>query len=623
MKHRFLFRSSPPRDGSVGRRGAFWLWNFGLLLLGSLGVGAVCLFLSVGPYELELLEIPLGSPLLLVLNLLPPVGLAALLYGLTGRVWAAYWGTALPCVGLAVGNYYKLLFRDDPLLLGDLLLLREAGTMAGNYDLTPGRRLLLALAAVLLAGVLLTLFVRGRAGCRCRFALLSGSLLLWVCLSPTYLDDALYEGKAAHYDKLENRWSATAQYVAHGFLYPFLHSAGDAVVLPPEGYEEREAALLLSARPDAGIPQEKKVHVVAVMLEAYADFTELGTPKLAQDVYKVWHDLREEGYSGRLVTNIFAGGTVDTERSFLTGYPTLGSFRTATNAFPWYFRSQGYTVEGMHPCFQWFYNRKNVNEALGFQDYRFVENHFGAMTDGKVAMDGIFFPALLEQYRKGTAGEAPYFNFSVSYQGHGPYDSDICWWGDRGDFVVDDGTYTTEEQYILDNYFGSIADTNEQIKQFTDALRTDEEPVVLVLFGDHMPWMGDNNSVYDAMGIAFDLDREEGFRAYYSTPYLIWANDAAKQTLGRDFTGKGPDISPCFLMQQVFDLCGWEGPALIQAARQVSPRVPVIHTTGRYRENDTFTQTLSPEGEALVRDYTWQAHHQQTHFSYGELTGKD
>lgn len=623
MSKFFLFSRRPGADQSPGRKAVFWCWNWGFVLLSALGIGLVCLLLAFGPYGLGLSRGLLDTPLLLLLNLLPPVVLMALLYGLTGRAGCSFLVTAGVCVGLSVGNYYKLMFRDDPLLFADLLLLKEAGNMAGNYKLFLDRKLGLALACVAVGWLFLHFFVRGRPGVRARYGWVSAALLLAVGLSSTYLDDELYNTRTANYERIPNRWSATQQYIAHGFLYPFLHSAADAVETPPAGYDKHQAELHLNAYADAGIPEDKKVNVVAIMLEAYNDFTRFGVPELAQDVYQIWHDLEAEGYSGNLVTNIFAGGTVDTERCFLTGYADLSNFRGNTNAYPWYFRSQGYTVEGMHPCFEWFYNRLNINEYLGFEDYFFVENYFDPLTGGQVALDDVFFPELLKKYQEGTAGDKPYFNFSVTYQGHGPYNDDICWWGDKGDFVVEDGTYTEQQQYILDNYFGSIANTNQHLKELTDYFRADDEPVVLVLFGDHNPWMGDGNSVYAAMGIDFNMDTQEGFLNYYSTRYLIWANDAAKAALGKDFQGEGPDLGPCFLMNKVFELCGWEGPAYLQATNAVAERIPVIHSTGRYLENGVLTGQLSPEGEALVRDYKALEYYQRNTFAYSAINGKD
>ena len=623
MTNFFLLSRRPGADWSPGRRAVFWCWNGGLVLLSALGVGLACLLLAFGPYGLRLGLGLLDTPLLLVLNLLPPVVLMALLYGLTGRAGCSFLVTAGVCVGLSVGNYYKLTFRDDPLLFADLLLLKEAGNMAGNYKLFLDRKLVLVLACVLAGWLFLHVLVRGRPGVRTRFGWVSAALLLAVMLSSVYLDDQLYNTRAANYERIPNRWAATQQYIAHGFLSPFLHSAADAVETPPAGYDRHRAEQHLSAYQDADIPEDRKVNVVAIMLEAYNDFTRFGVPELAQDVYKVWHDLEDEGYSGNLVTNIFAGGTVDTERCFLTGYADLGQFRGLTNSYAWYFREQGYTVEGMHPCYQWFYNRRNINANLGFEDYFFVENYFDPLTGGKVALDDIFFPELLKKYREGTAGDKPYFNFSVTYQGHGPYNDDICWWGDKGDFVVEDGPYPEQQQYILDNYVGSIANTNRHLKELTDYFRADDEPVVLVLFGDHNPWMGDGNSVYAAMGVDFNLDTQEGFFNYYSTRYLIWANDAAKAALGRDFRGEGPDLGPYFLMNKVFELCGWEGPAYLQATNAAAERIPVIHSTGRYLENGVLTDTLSPEGAALAGDYKALEYYQRNTFAYSAINGKD
>ena len=457
--------------------------------------------------------------------------------------------------------------------------------------------------------------VRGRPGARMRAVVAVAAAAAGAGLTGTYLSDTVYDTHAAYYERLANRWSSTQQYIAHGFLYPFLHSITDAVETPPEGYDAKAAAAVMEGYEDADIPEEEKVNIVAIMLEAYNDFTKFGTPNLAQDVYAVWHELEAEGYSGNLVTNIFAGGTVDTERCFLTGYSTLGNFRGRTNAYPWYFREQGYTVEGLHPCYEWFYNRLNINENLGFENYYYVENYFGQFTDGTVAMDDIFFPELIKAYELGTMGDKPYFNFSVTYQGHGPYDDYTCWWGEKGEFVVDDGTYTEQQQYILDNYFGSIANTNQHLKELTDYFRADDEPVILILFGDHNPWMGDGNSVYDAMGITFDLDTQEGFFDYYATRYVIWANDAAKQALGCDFQGEGPDIGPYFLMNELFELCGWEGPAFMQATREVAHQVPVVHTTGRYLENGVLTTTLSEQGAALVEEYLDLQYYWRNHFA--------
>ena len=620
MRQFFLFQKTASPAWSPAKKALFWIWNLGVLLTSGVGICLISLMLATGHYAMRLIFGYFECPLIFVLNLLPVLALLLLLYGLTGRAQLSFGVTAALVFGLSTGNYYKLMFRNDPLMFADLLLLKEAGDMAGKYHLFLDWKLGLMIACWVFGVLFLHFLVRGRPRGRGRGICALAGVTACTLLYPVMLDSDLYNQRTAYYARLNNIWSATQQYIARGFLYPFLHSISEAIETPPENYSAGRAEAILSAYSDADIPEEEKVNIIGIMLEAYSDFSRLGVPELAADVYEVWHNLEAEGYSGDLVTNIFAGGTINTERCFLTGFSNLVNFRARTNSYAWYFRSQGYRVEGMHPCYEWFYNRLNVNESLGFEDYYFVENYFSPMSGGGVALDDIFFPELLKTYQAAETPDQPYFSFSVTYQGHGPYNDDVCWWGEKGDYVADNGAYTEAQQYILDNYFGSIYNTNQHLKALTDYLRTDDEPVVLLLFGDHMPWMGDGNSVYEAMGLNLDLSTQEGFFNYYGTRYLIWANDAAKEVLGQDFTGEGPALSPNFLMNQVFRLCGWEGPAFMQATQQVMDRVPVINTpTGLYVENGTLTGSLSPEGQALVEDYDILQYYYRSHFAYDEV----
>lgn len=397
-----------------------------------------------------------------------------------------------------------------------------------------------------------------------------------------------------------NQWASTQVYQSKGFVYPFLYSVQSAFPSAPEGYSDGYAQELLSQYEDADIPADKQVSVISIMLEAYADFSDYGIDGLWEGVYENLHAMEAESYSGNLVVDVFAGGTVTSERSFLTGYTDLPTFRTDTNSYPWYFLNQGYSVMGIHPCYEWFYNRENVNEYLGYEDYWFVENYFYPITEWAVGMDDVFFPALKTMWEENLETGKPLFTYNITYQGHGPYATDSYTWGDQ--YMT--GDYSEESTYIMNNYFGSIYDTSNYLVDLMDYFNQSDEPVVLVFFGDHKPWFGDGNSVYAEIGMDFDLSTEAGMYEYYSTPYVIWANDAAKAVTGNDFIGEGPDVSPAFLMNVVFAQIGWDGPAYLQATDAVMAQVPIINMpTGQYWENGTMTTTLSDDGQTLVDEY--------------------
>ena len=139
-----------------------------------------------------------------------------------------------------------------------------------------------------------------------------------------------------------------------------------------------------------------------------------------------------------------------------------------------------------------------------------------------------------------------------------------------------------------------------------------EEPVVLVLFGDHKPWAGNGNSAYANIGLDFDCSTTKGFTDYDATPYLIWDNAAAKEALGKDFVGAGGEFSPCFLMTEVFDQCGWEGPGFMQLSRELRDITPLVHVRDLYWKEDGLTDTLSAEEQEFLSKFLWAQYYRET-----------
>ena len=596
----FLFGRDCAGLGAPERR-AFLLWNTLVPLCAAMGITAAALLLAPGSYRLAIFAGYFTHPLIFLANLAPVLLLMLLGWAATGRPWAGYLTAALPVTLLAFGNYYKLAFRDDPVLFGDLFILGEAGEMAGQYHLFLDWRTVFVLVCVLGGFVFMLLAVRARPRGSLRAAAALAALLAVLLGGRAYLSDSLYNSLGTNMAYL-NQWSDTHRYISRGNIYPFFHSLGEAFPSPPEGYDGQAAAAEIAKYSDADIPEGEKVNIICLMLESFADISGFEGLELAQDVYAEYHALEAESYSGTLVTNIFAGNTVNSERAFLTGMSTQYNWRQRVNSYVWYLKSQGYECWGDHPCYQWFYNRRNVNDYLGFDSYRFVENYYNRYSDG-VSMDDVFFPELAAETAERLESGAPQFSFSVTYQGHGPYDTDRCIWGEAEDFVANKNL-DAESLNILANYLGSVKDTQERLAGFVDSLRESGEPVVLVVFGDHKPWLGNANSVYEALGVNLDQGTEEGFYNYWSTRYLFWANDAAKAVLDFDFSGEGPALSPCFLMGSLFDLLGWPGDAYNQAIAPIRGALPVIHDSAAVVTPDgTFSTSPTPSQQERIKLY--------------------
>ena len=467
-------------------------------------------------------------------------------------------------------------------------LIHEAKNIVSGYSLTYNSRVALAVLFVIAGTVFAAIFLkRTLKGWKVRVVgaaavlLLSSFLYIFV-----YTNDKVYE-RAANNENI-NIWSDQQVYISKGFAYPFLHSVKDAFPTPPDGYDAAEAEAALAEYPDSGIDDDQKVNIISVMLESYADLSVFETVRFNVDVYGPLYALKEESRSGTLIDNVFAGGTINTERAFLTGFATIDNYRTSTNSYVYYLKEQGYYTEGLHAGDGWFYNRQNVNPYLGFDNYYFLEDY-----ENGDRTDEFLFSQILQMYEDRDP-EIPYFNYSLSYQNHGAYDSEST----VETAYIEQGDLSNASYNILNNYLSGISDTTERMAAFTDHFRDMDEPVVILFFGDHMPWLGNGESVYAELGINMDVSTEEGFYNHYSTPYLIWANDAAKQALGNDFTGDGGSFSPCFLMNELFALCSWEGNSYMKVTDELKGYTDIVSTPTEYfRENGTLTTELT--GDAL------------------------
>ena len=483
-----------------------------------------------------------------------------------------------------------------------------------HYSLFIDWQIILTVFCLLLGWALLRLLAPGV--CRSRTRRLAAGLAAaaaMAALSPVYLDKKIYDD-TRNFNHL-NQWSATQNYVSHGFWYPFLHSISDFVDTPPPGYSKAKTAQLLADYPDADIPEDKKINIIGLMREAYADFSRYGIPGLDVSGYELYHALEAESYTGDLVTNIFAGGTVDTERCFLTGNYQLRNFRGNANSYAWYLRQQGYAIEGSHPYYQWFYNRQNINGYLGFQQYRYLEGDFDQMTQAVYPEDSVLLPEIYNDFQACVEAGQPCFSFSVNVQSHGPY---ATWDTGAAEYLTGDN-YTQECKNAMNAYMDTIMETDRQLAALIDRLREDPAPVVLVTFGDHLPWMGDGNIYYDEMGMGVNASDEAGFYRRYTTRYLIWANDAAREVIGHDVQGEGPAISPCYLMNLVFGQLGWKGPGFMQAMDEMMEVFPIAATTGWTMTDGVLSGEVPEERKELYQKFLYLQHYWRNEFLYKDV----
>lgn len=566
----------------------------------------------------------LRQPLILFLNWLP-IALLTAAFAFAFR--NVFFSSAL--VGLIAGamsliNRVKLTIRGEPFVPRDISLIKEAADAAGSYDMTlPWFQigcLVVMTAVFIVLGVLLPL-KKSEDAPKKRGALVR---VMGFVLCLAVLVGAV--GLVYSSTDLYNSFKTTEPYNLSsvnnelGFVYYFCYHFSTYKIEKPEGFDREEAAsweIGYESAPDAA-----DVNVVFVMNEAFSDI-------LNEDVFvfpegenpmEVYNTLAEgeNAWAGHIVVPYFAGGTADTEFDVASGMqtnllnpaaPSLTAFRTVNRDLDSIFRvfgADGYTSCFMHPGQSWFYNRENVYDWFGADESFFVED-FDAEYKGSWVTDESVLRELVSRFEEKSAGGGLDFTYAVTIQNHMSYTAEKY-----GDYVCPEVETTAELspeiQTAVNVYAEGIRDANAMLEDLTEFYSEQSEPVLLVFFGDHLPYLGDNRQGYAELGLpAASVTGGEDPFAAYTAPVLFWCNDAAAEALdfanaieALDLPADGR-ISACYLGAAVLELTGrGEVSPWFAFLNEMRRELPVLHN-GYYESADgEITTEPTAEEAALV-----------------------
>lgn len=551
----------------------------------------------------------LKKPFIIGMNMLPILVLTLVVAFITNKMWLTFLISSLIPLIMSVVNYFKILLRNDPFVATDFGLINEAMNIGQRYTFTLDPFFYVAIG-IIIASVISAKFIFKYRIKKPLVRLVGIVATLGIMLSMfshLYLSGSVYSMfKNVGPNKYMNALDSNDQFASRGFVYSFLHSINDLFEPAPKGYTKKKAVEALADYPYDNIPEDKKVNIISIMLESFNDFSKYDSIEFSKNPYSYLYELREKSLYGQIFTNVFGGGTVKSERAFLTGFSYQADYRRPTNSYVHYLKQQGYTVEGGHPGNKWFYKRDMINKFLGFDNYKFFETGYSDMyynnphtenpaNGDPILDDKYFFEDIMQSFEANKATGKPYFNFSVSYQNHGPYDTTYVL--NETEYVKQTEGLSAEGYNIINNYLAGMEKTLEALKTMVDKIDASDEPIMLVLFGDHNPWLGDESYVYKELGIELKYAHGDGIYNYFFTPYIIYTNEAAKRITGNSAVGYGGDFSIMYLMNKVFEANGWKGNEFIKATNALKEKVDILTGTGLYRENGAFT--LWPKGSTI------------------------
>lgn len=426
-------------------------------------------------------------------------------------------------------------------------------------------------------------------------------------------------------------WEKTSlvdAYQNYGFAYGLTYTFADFGISRPTEYSEELVAEIAddivepTPEPEAveaAAPSPITPNVVFVQLESFFNVHDLEGASFSQDPIPVFSSLMESCPSGQLKVPSVGGATANTEFEVLTGmnldYFGEGEFPyntvlkdTGCETICFNLKELGYTATAIHNYTGTFYGRNVVYAQLGFD--RFVPLEY---------MNGLTYNALGWAHDRVLTGETLQalettegrdFVFTVTVQSHGKYPSEPVEGLDEIDVLscpesVDAGA--------LENYVNELSQVDAFIGELIEALEGFDEPVVLVLYGDHLPALNIENAdlrtgdMYQTTYVLwnnFGLDMEGGdMQAFQLTAHVLGELGIRNGFLTRFHQGFGPDCESedylDFLRVLEYDML-YGDHAIYEGESPYSPTqlelgtVPIVC---EYYTYDAATATISVYGE--------------------------
>ncbi|HEY9060748.1 MAG TPA: LTA synthase family protein [Pseudobacteroides sp.] len=610
-----------------------YILNIMIVLLLSFGLSVIGFQIS-SVFDIEILKRLMASPMLLLLNTLPLTIAMLFAYFITSRLWTSYLIAGGFFIFIQYVNRYKIRLRHEPLVPADFVLGNESTKVVKISELQLNFGFFIVITSFLVISLILLLFIKSKKinwPVRAIGSVLS--IVIFILLYRTYYNDVKLYNSFKTYG---SEYSQVDIVQSRGFTYAFFVKTHVFNIVKPEGYSIKYAESILQkykSKSDSGEYNEMDIntselpHVIAIMSEAFWDIDKVPGIEFDKEYYPLtnYNAILKESYSGYIITSVFGGGTADTEFSFLTGN-SLSITKDIKNPYslyihrdilslPWILKNTGYKTTSFHPGDKWVYNRYNVYDYLGFNRRFFVNdmkdisrNNFSPYVLDKDTFN--FLLADFENHRESNPS-FPYFNFTVTIQNHGPYP--VVNIG-HPKALKKNNKLSGTDYNMINNYAGGLEKTDKALGHLVDELREVDEPVVLLFFSDHLPFLGNNFAAYQAMDYEVGTSGStESYINTYKVPYFIWSNEAAKDLLEEQGkpapVGKAPTISSNYLSTELLKYIGINTPAYINYLNQIKKSLPII-TSRVYRTgNGKLTETLTDKEQKIISDYRILQHY--------------
>lgn len=549
-------------------------------------VGAVQYILNVGTSGM--------IPEIYGLNVLCVVTIFLVLYSIGLKTKLSLIAGGFLCLILATANYYTYTFRGTEMLPLDILAIRTAMSVAGNYTYSFGKNVVFPWTLFVMMSIGTFIIPEARFKSRWKPRLAAGFISMIVFLLLLY-------GSGSY---KSNSWASEGSR-ENGYIFNFMLQIKELYVEKPENYSIKEVEVLSEKYSLRQNVNGKTPDIIVIMDETFSDLGVLGIePRTNQEVTPFIDSLSENTVKGTMAVSVIGGGTSTSEYEVLTGNTHL-FLENASSSYQQYvgegsysvvsdMKQKGYKCIGMHPFNPGGWGRSDAYDHMGFDETYFLEDFPRENIIRNYVSDQEMFEFIVKKYEENKFdGKQDLFLFGVTIQNHGGYTYD------KNDFEYKITLNGYESEYRdAEQYLTLLYETDQAVEYLLNYFQKEEREVIVVFFGDHQPSLTEE-FLTEISDVDYDTPEERLRR--YTVPYFIWAN--------YDIQEKETDmLSLNYLMNEVYLAAGMELPPYQQFLSEMRSEIPFMNRYAYYsKEKQAFLHLEDAEGkEKEFLDLYWR-----------------
>ena len=458
-----------------------------------------------------------------------------ILYLLVTSVLGMRLGTllaALVHIILLLANYLKLTYFSEPFFPWDLGLLRDAAMISRDYISI----YTIAIAAViLLAGIILVIrnfrrilkFLKPKPNFG--FAI--------VLIIPLVFNlHLLGSGGLKTINVFKGWYDGINEYVKNGTYVEnvlYLQNIKNYINSKPAGYSAEAVKKLENSYGSVSETSDVKPDIIVILGETFWDPAKLNGVSFNKEVAG---NLRQY-QSGTMISPAFGGGTANVEFEVLTGFsnfffntsiiPYNVYFKHSTPGIVSAFKDSGYAAVALHPNNGDFYNRNNVYNYLGFDEFLDIKSldQPNAYKGNHVSDDTLVNDIADVLKEK----DAPAFILGITMQNHDPFTSNIKNYGAGREIEVKSDKLDADEKDVLANFAQGVYDEDKALGKLIEVAKKNDRPTLIYFFGDHLPRLGvglpgGNYDIYNKLGFTDGSTDPRSDKKFYELPYVAWSS---------------------------------------------------------------------------------------------------